>query len=109
MVDTSKFIRNGDFCKIVTDKFEEHGVKRNHLVYVAGHRALPITEEDPYTQRIKFTCHLVTNNHVVWEHLYLMDANSVQKVSKSQQKKLTSILNEDFVLEGLTATEIAGG
>jgi hypothetical protein len=75
-----KFIRNGDFCEVVSDKFVEEGIKRGHVVYVAGHKALPISEEDPYTQRIKFFVH-VYNPHMyeMSKEIYLMDPNSLQR------------------------------
>jgi hypothetical protein len=51
----NKLILQGDYCLITTDKFEKtEGVKLGQRVYIAGHRALPIGEHDPYTQRIKF-------------------------------------------------------
>lgn len=97
-MDTSKLIFNGDYCQIVTDKFaQELGVKRGHLFYVAGHKALPEHEEDPYTQRIKFFGHLVSKDgHIDSSKLYLVDPKSLAKVSKSKQKKLKSIAVADF-------------
>ena len=98
-MDASKYIRNGDFCQIVSDKFEDIGVKRNTLVYVVGTKALPISEEDPYTQRIKLLVHLVDHDlHVTFDKVYIMDPNSVQKVDENKQKNLTSILEVDFDL-----------
>ncbi len=97
-MNTDNLIRSLDFCQIVSDKFaEEVGVKRGHIVYVAGHKALPITDEDPYTQRIKFFCHLVDKQgHVDTSKLYLIDPNSIQKVGKLKQKKLTEQAKKDF-------------
>jgi hypothetical protein len=88
-----RYIQNQDFCEVVTDKFEEQGVKRGHIVFVAGHRALPIAEEDPYTQRIKFFTHLF-NQHTgeVNPDLYLMDPLSILPVSDSLQEKYMAIL-----------------
>lgn len=99
-MDTSKYIRNGDFCQIVSDKFEaEHGVKRNTIVYVVGTKALPMSEEDPYTQRIKMVVHLVGNDlHVIFDKMYIMDPDSIQKVDENKQKNLTGILEFDFNL-----------
>ena len=97
MVDTSKFINSGDFCEIVSDKFaEDTGVKRGHIVYVAGLKALPESEADPYTQRIKFFTHLVSHDgHIDASKLYLVDPKSLSKVSKSKQKKLLKVAVED--------------
>lgn len=75
------YIKTGDFCEIVSDKFVEHGVKRGHIVYVAGHKALPISDEDPYTQRIKFFVHTYNEHtHEMGKELYLMDPNSMMAV-----------------------------
>ncbi len=86
MTQTGKFIQSGDFCEVVTDKFVEHGVKRGHVVYVAGHKALPISEEDPYTQRIKFLVHLY-NDHTgeMGRALYLMDPDSILRLDDYDQ------------------------
>ena len=92
--DTSKLIRSGDFCEVITEKFTDKDLKRGQLVYVAGAKALPISEEDPYTQRIKFFVHLVENNIVDTSQLYLMDANSLLKASVARQKKSTKLLRE---------------
>lgn len=93
-MDTSKLIRSGDFCEVVTDKFVHEDIKRGALVYVAGAKALPIEENDPYTQRIKFFVHLVRDNVVGTDKLYLMDAVSLLKTSASRQKKLVKTLRE---------------
>lgn len=89
----SRYIQNQDFCEVVTDKFEEHGVKRGHIVYVAGHKALPISEEDPYTQRIKFFTHLF-NQHTgeINPDLYLMDPLSILPVNDSLQEKYMALV-----------------
>ena len=87
-MDVSRFIRTGDFCEIVTDKFTDIGVKRGQHVYVAGHKALPISEEDPYTQRIKFLVHTMEGDIVKVKDLYLMDANSLLKVDEGKQEYL---------------------
>ncbi len=96
-MDTSKLIRTGDFCEIVSDKFEEEaGVKRGHMVYVAGHKALPESENDPYTQRIKFFVNLVSiDGHVDGTKLYLLDPRSLLKVKAGKQKKLLKIAKSD--------------
>lgn len=84
----TKYIMTGDFCEIVTDKFVEEGIKRGHVVYVAGHKALPITEEDPYTQRIKFLVHLYNPiQKTMGKELYLMDAVSILPFPEHESKQ----------------------
>ncbi len=93
------YIKTGDFCKLVTDKFADIGVKRGHLVYVAGHKAFPISEEDPYTQRIKFFVNLYNpHTYDMGKELHLMDANSIQSVPEDEQKAL---LEEYRVANGI--------
>lgn len=96
-MDTSKLIRTGDFCTIVTDKFaDDIGVKRGHILYIAGHKALPESDTDPYTQRVKFFAHTVDHEgHVDTSKLYLVDPVSIQKVTKGKQKALTKIAKKD--------------
>lgn len=109
MFDPKKYIRSGDFCQIVSDKFADIGVKRNTLVYVVGTKAIPESEEDPYTQRIKMLVHLVgVGDHVNFEHVYIMDPNSIQKVDENKQEHLITVLEEDFKDERY-ATEVIGG
>lgn len=92
----TEFIKDQDFCKINTDKFEkDEGVAKGQLVYIAGHRALPISKEDPYTQRIKFFVHLLDKDEqIVFGPIYLMDPSSLDKVSDSKQAKLTKKLTD---------------
>lgn len=83
----TRYIQTGDFCEIVSDKFVEHGVKRGHIIYVAGHKALPVSDEDPYTQRIKFFAHLYNpKTYEMGKELYLMDANSILWVGDAKQE-----------------------
>lgn len=99
--DASKLIQSGDFCQVVSDKFVHEAVKRNHIVYIAGHRIFPVSEEDPYTQRVKFLVRLMKDGHIDKEdqRLFLMDPVSLAKVSTTKQKKLDATLTEDYPQE----------
>jgi len=94
----NKLIYNNDFCMIATDIFEaDHGIKNGHRVYVAGHRAIPEDEHDPYTQRIKFFVHLVKDGHVQFDlGLFVMDPKSLRKVKVKEQNKLLAQLELDL-------------
>ena len=101
-MDVSKLINVGDFCEVASDKFVKFGVKRNHIVYVAGSKALPLSENDPYTQRVKFFVHLWDKDYFHKDKkLYLMDPDSLAKVSKGRQKIFTDRLKlrEEILLE----------
>lgn len=83
-----KYIKNGDFCEIVTDKFIHNDVKRGHIIYVAGHKALPVSDEDPYTQRIKFLVHLYNSKErTMGKELYLIDPSSIMPVDVKAGEK----------------------
>lgn len=98
-METGNLIRTADFCEVVTDKFTAEGIKRGNVVYVAGHKALPLAEEDPYTQRIKFFVHLYNEHErTMGKELYLMDPNSLLKVDVKAGEKF---LDEYKVANGI--------
>jgi len=84
-----KLIRTGDFCEVVTDKFIHENVKRGHLMYVAGHKALPVSDEDPYTQRITFFARLYNQfEKKMGKEIYIIDPISIRPFSAKKQKRL---------------------
>jgi hypothetical protein len=85
-----KLIKPDDFCEIVTDNLEKDGIKRGQRVLIVGHRALPISEEDPYTQRIKFFANILLDAKTMEfdPRLFLLDPRSVEKLKKKEQEKL---------------------
>lgn len=90
-----KLLRPNEFALINTDIFEaEEGIKRGQRVYIAGHKALPISREDPYTQRVKFFVHLVDNGQVVLGPLYVMDPKSLKSLGANEEKKLQANLKK---------------
>lgn len=89
-----KYIHDGDFCLMNTDKHDDIGIKRGQRVYIAGHRAVPISAEDPYTQRIKFFCHTVDNGLVTFGKIYMFDALSLKHVGKKEADKLRANLKK---------------
>lgn len=93
---TKRYIKSNDVCHIVSDKFIEQGVKRNQLVYVAGHRVLPIAENDPYTQRIKFLCQLLSKDGELDQKLYLIDPTSLSLVGKKKQEHYLALIKERY-------------
>lgn len=104
-----KYITADDFCEIVTDNLEADGLKRGQRVYVIGSRALPISEKDPYTQRIKFFAHVLLDAKTMHfdERMFLLDPSSLNKVKKNEQAKLTARLKELFnAMEQLPAASV---
>lgn len=83
-------IKAEDFCEIITDNLEKDGIKRGQRVMIVGSRALPVSEEDPYTQRVKFFANILTNAETMEfdPRLFLLDPRSVQKLKKREYDKL---------------------
>jgi hypothetical protein len=91
-----KLIKADDFCEVVTDNLEKDGIKRGQRVFIAGSRAFPISEEDPYTQRIKFFAHILLDTKTMEydPRLFLLDPRSIQKLKKKEQQKLQARYQE---------------
>jgi hypothetical protein len=88
------YIFEGDFCMVLGDKFEEHGIRNGQRVYIIGHRALPVSERDPYTQRIKFFAHRVDNKEVCFDKgVFIFDPSSLRKVKVNEQRNLKENLD----------------
>ncbi len=103
------FIRPNDFCQINTDKYvEEFGIKRNHYIYVASLKVLPLDPADPYLQRVYVLTHKVTKDGHTKpdEGLFLIDPRELNKVTEGRQKKFYKILQEDFSTEDDENTEV---
>lgn len=93
-----KYINTDDFCEIITDNLKDDGLARGQRVYVVGQRALPISEQDPYTQRIKFFVHILKNKKTMEfdQRLFIVDPLSIKKVGEKEQKKLSERLKALF-------------
>lgn len=90
------YIKPLDFVKAKDDHLAKEGIDKNAIIFVAAVKAFPISEEDPYTQRVKLLVQLVVDNHIQTDKLFAIDPDSVQKVSVVQQRKLTNIMKQDF-------------
>lgn len=95
--DMNSLIRSGDFCYVNTDKFLEFGVPEGDIIYIVGQRAVPESEDDPYTQRVKFFVHRTDDdNHVLFDEIYMMDPRSLDKVDEATEEELVAILKADI-------------
>lgn len=89
------------FVAINSDAFVEHGVERGDIVFVAGHQVVPVSEEDPYTQRVKMIVNrLDGDSNIIHEGMYLMDPNSLINISKEEGTRLTEINDHVFEEKG---------
>jgi len=85
------------FVAINSDAFVEHGVERGDIVFVAGHQVVPVSEEDPYTQRVKMIVNrLDDKDFIVQEGMYLMDPSSLINISIQEGLRLTEINDHVF-------------
>lgn len=82
------------FATINSDAFEEFNVKRGDLVFVAGTKSVPLSEDDLYTQRVKMLVHLTENEHICTPDIYMMDPASLTKLSDDENKRLIDLANE---------------
>ena len=90
-------LREGDFCRITTEVLQEFGIDKGTNVAIVSHKIVPISKEDLYTQRIKFVVQpLDKEGHLVLKKLYMVDPNSLHRLSKHFQKKFLKIMEEDF-------------
>lgn len=74
------------FVAIDSDAFVEHGVKRNDVVFVVGTKSVPVSEEDPYTQRVKMFVHKINPDNTInyTGGMYLMDPKSLSNISQEE-------------------------
>lgn len=85
------------FVTVNTDKFEneEGGIKKGDIVFVAGNKVLPISEDDPYTQRIFIYVQPVVNDYIDMEGgFYLLDPIHLSNLSKEENKRLVELAQE---------------
>lgn len=90
------FINVGDFCIITTTELLSDKVATGDYVWVAGVRAVPLTEEDPYTQRIVMLVHRLINEHIQSDQLYVIDPVALTKTDSETKKRLHNQLELDY-------------
>ena len=100
-------IQMGNFCTVSGEHLKDSDLEDGDFVFVAGHRALPISEDDPYTQRIIFMCHKSDDGGEIDMEagFYLIDPNSLTKVDKSTQEKMQDKLDEQIQAHELLEAE----
>lgn len=78
------------FAAINSDAFVEHGVNKGDIVFVAGTRAVPISDDDLYTQRVKMFVHKINEDETIdfKGGLFLMDPNSLVNIDKGENDRL---------------------
>lgn len=84
-----------EFVKIVNDKLEADGLPTGSIVFVANVKAFPMTEEDPWTQRIKLVIHKMEGDYIDTKAgFFLIDPASVEKLPKEENDRLYGVAQE---------------
>lgn len=72
-------IRENEVLEVINDKLEADGLSVGSRVVVVSVKAVPLSEEDPYTQRIKFfVAKLKEDETGIEEQLFVIDPTSVK-------------------------------
>lgn len=107
-MDEVNLIRPNTFAEIIIDDFEkEHNIKRGDVVFVISTKAYPISEDDPYTQRVLAAVHtLKEDGNVDLEGgFFMMDPASMAVLSKDRQDVKFAQL-EKYVKEVVGSVEL---
>lgn len=84
-----------EFVRITNDKLEADGLVNGSTVFVANVKAFPMTEEDPWTQRIKLIVHKTENDYIDTKGgFFLIDPSSVEKLPQEENDRLYKIAQE---------------
>lgn len=87
--DPSKLIQPNTFVAVSTGALEEKGILQGDLIYVSNLQALPMSEDDLYTQRLHIVGHKYLGNGLIdTTQIMLFDPNDVSKVKSKLNKKL---------------------
>lgn len=91
--ETNKYIRPFTFVTINHNNLEEeHGIPEGACLFVAGAKAFPLSEDDPYTQRIFMFVQKMSDDVIDDEGgFFVMDPNSLVNVSKEENDRLSLI------------------
>jgi hypothetical protein len=83
------------FAYVNTDKFVEEQVNKGDVVFVMAAQAFPVSEEDPYTQRIKLFVQLVHDDYIDTDgKVYVMDPTSLTNLDKEENDRLYKLAEE---------------
>lgn len=90
------FIRPNAFATINTNEFIDQGFPKDHVVFVAAAKAVPVEEGDPYLQRVYVFVNTTKNFSVDTEKLYLMDPRQLDPLDEETSKIYFNQLEIDF-------------
>lgn len=85
------------FVYVNTNKFaeEEGGIEKGDIVFVAGTKSLPLSEDDPYTQRIFVYVQPVVDDYIDdTKGFYLMDPINLANLLPEDNERLLNLAQE---------------
>lgn len=95
MTIEDKWLRPMEFVRITNDKLEKDGLPTGSLVFIGNLKAFPVSEEDPWTQRIKLLVHKTVDDYIdTSTGIYIIDPASVEKIDKDEHDRIYK-LNEE--------------
>lgn len=88
MDNSTSLIKPFTFVAITHNKLEEeHGIKQGDIMFVASAKAFPISEDDPYTQRILFFVQKTVDEKIDDESgFFLVDPVSIENIDPEEHK-----------------------
>ena len=88
-----KMIKPMDFCRMINTSLAKEGFKKNEIVLVVGNKVLPVSLDDPYTQRVYMFIQKFSDDKSTLEgKIYMTDPINLKKVGVKKQETLTSQL-----------------
>lgn len=92
-MEASEYIRPFTFVTINHNEHEEdHSIKEGDILFVAAAQAFPVSEEDPYTQRVFMFVQKMAGDMIDDEAgIFVMDPHSLKNISKEENDRLSLI------------------
>ena len=91
-------IETNKFAKVTDSSFEEHGVAKGDIVFIAGDAMHPVSEDDPYTFRKIFIAAFTNEEGKVMaeEKGFFISGNRLELVCAELEEELQNKLKADY-------------
>lgn len=95
--DPSDLIQPNSFVEINTGALVDKGVVQGELIYVAALQALPIDENDLYTQKLHIVGHRYLGDGLLdTEQMLLLNPSDCDKIKSKKNKKLLKRVSDVY-------------
>lgn len=89
MTGKIKMLGNNNFVRLNTDKHEKIGLEKGQLLVIAAAKAYPLSEEDPYTQRVMFFTQKIVDGVLnINDKIFVLDPSSIDYVGDEENNAL---------------------